>query len=179
MKYTFTVLLLALLPIYSNGQQSLEFNISAGYTFIDLDKVVEEDEVPGTILKDWDQFTYGIGIQYITELSDKISIGGELMYQYWYWYQVRVPFPITRAYDVDATKITPFIRLGNSDQLKFDFGPQFNFTDGVSFGLLASANYYIPISDQLDIPIKIRLDLLDNIVLTTPTSLSFGIRYNL
>jgi len=159
--------------------QSFEFTIGAGVTAIDVEQLVEKDEIAGTTAEEWEVFNYGISGQYFLASRGSLMFGAELMYQYLYYYRVNVPFgevDIFREYFVNAIKITPIVRFGINDSFAFDLGPEFNFMDGLSLGLLVSANYYIPISDKIDIPIKVRVDIINDIVITVPISLNVGMR---
>ena len=161
------------------SQKSAEFTLGVGYTAIDLDALLLEDEIPGTILSNWDQLSYGISGQYFFASRGNMGFGAELMYQYLFWYDVVVPFGSTvirRGYEVDIFRITPIVRFGLNNPFAFDIGPEFNISDGVELGLLVSANYYITLSDNIDIPLKVRLDIMNRIVLTLPVSLNVGIR---
>ena len=60
-----------------------------------------------------------------------------------------------------------------------DLGPQFVFLDDISIGILISANYYLSISDNLEIPFKMRMDIINNIVVAVPISLNAGIRFKM
>ncbi len=179
MKKAFTLFTILLISGYAYAQQQLEINLGAGYTAVDLDQLIIEDEVAGTNLLDWDQFAYGGGAQFFFKEMSAFTLGAEVMYQYLYWYQVRVPFgstPITREYDISTVRITPILRFGE-DSFAFDVGPEFNFASGgFEIGLLLSGNYYIPVNDQIDIPLKFRVDVMNGIVLTAPLSLNTGVR---
>lgn len=101
------------------------------------------------------------------------------MYHYLYWYSVRIPYgiqPIYREYSVSAYKITPILRYGVNSALSFDVGPEFIVMGGLNPGVLLSANYSIPISEKIDIPLKVRFDVMKNIVIALPVSVNAGIR---
>ena len=176
-----TLIIILLFPSAVLAQKSIELTGHAGYTGVDLDALVEEDEIEGTFVRDWDQFASGGGIQFFFTEANNISIGGEIMYQYLYWYQVRVPFgsqPITREYDVDLIRLTPIARFG-SGMFAFDAGPEINFIDGVNLGLMLAGNIFIPITEKISIPIRARVDVFNYIVLTAPISLNVGIKVDL
>ncbi len=177
-KYLF-FLIIFLLPLLSFPQKSVEFTVGVGVTIIDIENLVEKDEVTGTIASDWGTMNFGISGQYFFASKGNFGFGAELMYQYLYWYSVEVPFgsqTIYREYSVSTIRITPILRYGVNSNITFDIGPEFNFIDGLSLGLLLSANYYIPVSDKIDIPLKVRFDIMNYIVMTLPVSLNAGIR---
>lgn len=104
------------------------------------------------------------------------------MYHYLYWYSVRVPFvpnPIFREYSVSTFRITPLFRFGGTSAFNFDVGPEFNFSDGVSIGILTSFNYNIAVTDKIYIPLKFRMDTMFQKVITIPISINAGVRINL
>jgi len=169
-------------PFIGISQNSFELTGGAGYTAIDIEELVEQDEVKGTFATDWGQASYGISGQYFFAAKGNIGFGAELMYQYWYWYNVSVPFGtqrIFREYSVSAFKVTPIVRFGTNSSFAFDIGPEINFSDGIILGILLSANYNIRISDNIEIPIKVRVDIIDQIVVAVPITLNTGIRIKL
>ncbi|WP_420315923.1 hypothetical protein [Ekhidna sp.] len=178
----FTIFLLTVLTITgSYSQQQLDITLGAGYTAIDLDKVVEKDEVSGTRLEDWDQANFGISAQYFFTSFGEVQFGLEAMYQHLYWYRVIVPFgstPIDREYTITAGRISGIFRFG-SENASFDLGPTLNFNNGTQLGLMLSGNKYFPIADNIDIPLKLRIDVIDGIVVYAPISLNTGIRVRL
>jgi hypothetical protein len=181
MKRVLTSFCLILLSLSLHAQEKLEITIGAGYTAIDLDKLILEDEIANTRLDDWDQTNYLVSVQYyFTEIGD-ITFGIEAAYHYLYWYQVRVPFgpsPIIRAYDVSAFRLAPMFRFGG-ENANLDLGPTFNFSDDFNPGIVISGNKFFPVSNKIDIPVKLRLDIASGIVIYSPISLSAGIRVKL
>ncbi len=179
---TLTILIVSLLISFSGyTQKNTEFTIGAGYTLVDLDKVVEKDEVTGTRLEDWDQFSIGFSAQYFFTTLGNFEFGLEAMYQHLYWYRVIVPFGSTnidREYTVTTFRITPLFRMGE-ENINVDIGPTLNFNDGLEIGAMISGNKYFPISDNIDIPVKVRLDFMNSIVLVAPVSIHAGIRMEL
>lgn len=182
MKKKLFISMFILLPLVGFSQNSVEFTLGAGNTIVDVESLVEKDEVSGTIASDWGTMNYGFSGQFIFASGGKLNFGGELMYQYMYWYSVQVPYgsqTIYREYSVSTARITPFLRFGGDGAFSFDIGPELNFMDGVVLGLMLSANYAIPVSDNIDIPLKLRVDVMNNIVMTMPISLNAGIRIKL
>lgn len=182
MKRLILITLSFLVPFIAKSQSSVEFTLGAGATVVDVESLVEKDEITGTVAQDWEVTNVGISGQYFFTTFGNIAFGGELMYQYLYWYSVLVPYtpsPIYREYSVTAFRITPIFRFGGNKAFNFDLGPEFNFSDGLSIGLLASANYNIPISETIDIPLKLRMDILSQTVLTIPISINAGVRVKL
>ncbi|MDH5368041.1 MAG: hypothetical protein OEW67_13735 [Cyclobacteriaceae bacterium] len=176
------IVLIFLHPLVGVSQNSVEFSVGIGATVIDIESLVEKDEIAGAFATDWEVINYGISGQYFFGSKGNVSFGSEVMYQSLYWYSVAVPFgsqTIYREYSVSAIKITPILRYEVASAFVFDIGPELNIMDGVKLGLLLSANYYIPVSDKVDIPIKIRFDIMKNIVITVPSSLNAGIRIKL
>ena len=174
-----TIGLMILIPSFS--QNSLDVTLSGGYTAIDLEKLVEEDEIAGTDLEDWDQANFGISAQYFFTSFGDIPFGVEAMYQHLYWYRVMVPFgssPIDREYTITAFRVSGIFRFG-SENAAFDVGPQLNINNGAQIGIMMSGNKYFPISDNIDIPVKVRVDIINGIVLYAPISVHAGIRYRL
>ena len=172
------LVLLILLP-FSGIAQTLEFTLGAGYTAVNIETLVDKDEVSGTTAEDWGQASYGISAQYFLEPIGSVAFGGELMYQYLYWYNVRVPYgtqPIRREYSVDAIKITPIARFSAGENFSFDVGPTINVSDETNIGIMTSANYNIFVSDNMDIPVKFRIDFIGKKVAVIPISLNIGIR---
>ncbi|WP_436515792.1 hypothetical protein [Ekhidna sp. To15] len=173
------ILTLSLLIAFSGySQQTADFTIGPGYTLVDLDKLIEKDEIAGTRLEDWNQFSIGFSAQYFFTSLGEFQFGAEVMYQHLYWYRVIVPFgstPIDREYTVTTFRLTPLFRVGEED-MNFDFGPTLNFNDGLEIGAMISGNKYFPLSDNIDLPIKIRVDLINSIVLVVPVSVHTGIR---
>lgn len=148
MKKHFLISVLAIIPFISFSQNTIEFTLGAGVTVIDIEKLVEQDENTGTVATDWGTTNIGLSGQFFFTTFGNVVFGGELMYHYLYWYSVRVPYvpnPIYREYSISTFRITPIFRFGGSNAFNFDLGPEFNFSDGVSIGILASANYNIAI----------------------------------
>jgi len=167
------------LPLLGFSQKSIEFTLGAGATIIDIEKLVLLDENTGTEALDWGTTNYGISGQYVVSTSENIAFGGELMYHSLYWYSVRVPYvpnPIYRDYSISTLRLSPIIRFGGTKAFNFDLGPSFNLSDGLALGMLASANYNIAISDKIELPIKFRLDIMNQIVLVAPVSINIGVR---
>jgi hypothetical protein len=180
-KYLLTLLILLMSTIIYS-QNSVEFTGGVGYTVIDIDKLVAEDENAGSEATDWENLTYGFSGQFIFASTGNIGFGAELMYQYLYWYSVKIPYgyyPIHRSYSVDVTRVTAFLRIGVKSPFTFDVGPEFNFFNELEFGLLTSGNFYIPVSHEIDIPLKARLDILFRKVIVLPISFNAGIRIRL
>ena len=179
MKKTILISIIYLLPLIGFSQNSVEFTIGVGGTIVDIESIVEQDEAPGTFATDWGTTNWGISGQYVYATEGIFGFGMELMYQDLYWYSVKVPYGtqnIYRTYNVSAFKITPIFRIGANNNFSFDFGPELNFIDGLKIGLLLSLNYYLPISDKIDIPLKFRIDIIDYIVVTMPISFNAGVR---
>lgn len=182
MKKYLLITLIILSSANGYSQSSIEFTLGAGVSVIDIEKLVEQDETIGTIATDWGTTNIGIGGQYFFTTFGNVSFGGELMYQYLYWYSVRVPYvpsDIFREYSVSTFRITPIFRFGGNSPFNFDLGPEFNFSDGVSIGFLASANYNIPISETVEVPLKLRFDTMFQTVVTIPISINAGVRIKL
>ena len=174
--------LLMLCSVQVLAQQSFEITIGIGGTAVDVEQRVAEEEISGSIANDWEVIGGGISAQYIFSKSKNIGFGAELMYHYLYWYEVQIPFgtsDIFRAYDVDALRISGFARFGMDKAFSFDIGPSLNFMDDTNLGLLFSANYYIPVSDKISIPLKARIDLFSATVITVPITLNGGVRVEL
>jgi len=170
-------LLLAALPGFN--QPTLDLTLAVGYTALDVEGLVELDENPGSFATDWGQFNYGIGAQFLLNGMDKMTYGAEIMYHQLYWYSVRIPYgsqTIYRDYSVGAFRITPLIRFNLNETFALDLGPEFNFAGGFIFGLLVSANYYIPVTETISIPLKFRMDPMFDKVITVPLSLNAGVR---
>jgi len=179
MKKGILISIIYLIPLIGFSQNSVEFTFGAGGTVVDIESIVDEDEVSGTIATDWGTLNWGISGQFIHATKGTLGFGIELMYQDLYWYSVKVPYGtqnIYREYYVSTFKITPILRIGANNNFSFDVGPEFNFIDGLSIGLLLSVNYYVPISDKIDIPLKVRIDVIDYIVVTVPISFNAGVR---
>lgn len=172
-----------MIPLINYSQSSVEFTLGAGVTVIDIQKIVEIDEISGTMALDWGTANASVSAQYFFANFGNVAFGGEIMYHYLYWYSVRVPFvpsDIFREYSISIFRITPIFRFGGSNAFNFDVGPEFNFSnDEVSIGILASANYNISISDNIDIPLKLRLDIVNLIVVAVPISINAGVRIKL
>ena len=169
-------------PLISYSQKSIEFTVGTGYTLSDIEKLVTLDEVSGTIALDWSLLSAGVSGQYFFTSFGKVGFGAELMYQYLYWYSVRVPYgsqTIYREYSVSAIKVAPILRIGAENSFSFDFGPEFNFSNGLIFGVLMSANYSIPVSDKINIPLKLRMDIMHGHVVAVPISFNAGKRIKL
>ncbi|MEQ8360274.1 MAG: hypothetical protein RH860_12350 [Cytophagales bacterium] len=182
MKSPIILLILSLISFNTHAQGSLELNLSVGGTFVDIDGIIEEDEIQGTFATDWNTFNYGFGGQFVFASVSNIGFGTEIMYQYLYWYSVSVPFGsqrIYRVYDVSCTRITPFIRIGSNSMFSLDLGPELNFVDEMTLGFLISGNLYIPLSEKVAIPIKLRADIVNNVGMLYPLSLNTGLRINL
>ena len=182
MKQYVCISLLCLLPVAGLSQEAVELTLGIGSTAIDIENLVEKDEIDGTTASDWETFNVGVAGRYFFASNSTFDFGAELMYQYLYWYSVRVPYgsqPIHREYDVSAVRITPILRYGIESNLSFDIGPELNFMDGVNLGLLVAANYVFPLSDAMEIPLSVRLDIMNNIVMTMPVSVNAGIRISL
>ena len=173
------ILLICLLPIAAISQKSLDFTVGVGATLLDLDGLIEKDEVSGSYATDWEVLSIGVSGQYFFASTGSMVIGGELMYHHLYWYQVKVPYgqtDIHREYSVSTVRITPILRFGGDRNFTFDIGPEFNFIDKLNLGLLLSANYYFPLSGKIDFPVKLRIDVINDLVITAPVSLNAGVR---
>ncbi|MDH5398117.1 MAG: hypothetical protein OEX02_08230 [Cyclobacteriaceae bacterium] len=180
MKLFFAVVVLVfLLPFMGYSQKSMEFTAGAGATAVNLDLLVELDEVTGSYVTDWGVANYGLSGQMFIASKGNLGFGVELMYQYLYWYSVRIPYgtqPISREYSVGAIKITPILRIGTDKAFNVDVGPELNFSDGLRLGMLVSGNYFVPVSEKIDIPLKLRLDIINKVVATGALSVNGGIR---
>ena len=164
------------------NSQSIEVAAAYGHTAIDIESLVDQDEIPNTVATDWGLTNYGFGLQYVFPSKSNMNLGLELMYQYLYWYSVKVPYgvqPIYRDYEVAATRITPFLRFGAENPLNLDLGLEFNSIDDLAMGVMASGNYYIPLSDNFNLGLKVRLDLINYTVFTPAVSFNFGFKYDI
>ena len=163
-------------------QKSIEFSLAAGATIVDLDAIVEEDEVQGTYVDDFDVFNAGLSGQFIYATVGPIGFGAEVMYHYLYWYNVSVPYVpsrINRTYNISKIKVAPLFRFGVNSIVALDVGPVLFIQNGVNIGLFSSINLNIPLSKNVSIPIKARVDTYKGIVMTTPISLNIGLKINL
>lgn len=163
-----------------HAQSKFGFDLSAGATAMNLDNLVEKDEVSGTFVNDWDVFSSGVSFYYTHPISGTVGIGAEFMYHYLYWYQVEVPFGsqvITREYDVDLYRFTPILQFGNDKPLILNIGPELNFINGVKVGLLLHGKYELKINDKIQLPVGLRLDLMNNIVITAPVTFTLGVQF--
>ena len=179
MKKNLIIALTILVPFFSSAQLSWEITAGAGATFVDVESLVEEDESEGTWASDWGVFNYGVSGQVFVENDSDFAFGAEVMWQNLYWYGVSIPYSygrIYREYSVSTTRLTSIVRYGVDDKYNVDLGLSFNFMDGLSMGLMLSSNYYFPVSENIDIPLKFRVDIIDDIVVTVPVSLNVGIR---
>lgn len=159
-----------------------EVTAGGGYTLVDPEAVVAEDEIAGSGATDWGLGNYGLSAQYFLSAIDSVTFGGEIGYQYLYWYDVRIPFgttPIFRGYEVDTIRFAAIARLMNRQPLSVDLGVEFNIIDGLTLGALASANVAIPLSPTTELPIKFRVDLFDYIEPTAVFSLNVGVRWGI
>ncbi len=176
------VLLFTLFPI-SWSQLKFEVNANAGGTIVDIEKLVEIDENENTIATDWGQFSSGLSAQLFYTSIGNISMGTELGYQYLFWYSVRIPYgssPIYREYDVSVFKIAQVFRFGGEKSFNLDLGPEICISSGgVMPGIFGSVNYFYKLTDKIDIPLKIRAEVMSGIVFIAPVSLQTGIRVNL
>ncbi|MCG8697992.1 MAG: hypothetical protein MI922_08055 [Bacteroidales bacterium] len=183
MKPTFLLITFLCFTVFGQSQMTVEINTGIGYSAVDVEGIVEVDEIANTIAEDWGQFSSSFGGQFFLYPYDKIGLGAELMYHYLFWYSVRVPYTysggIYREYSVNTVRLTPIVRIGGLNSFAFDMGPELNFLDGLSIGLLLSANYNIAINDKIAIPIKFRVDIIDYIKPVVPISLNTGIRLKL
>lgn len=171
----FIMLLLSFVAFSNNF---IEVTIGAGYTFIDLDTLVENDENEGAILRDWDQLNYGISIQYFYFHSGSIHIGTELLYQQLYWYQVKIPYgsqPIIREYNVAGISGSVPVRVDLGNNLSVDVGPMITFLNLPNFGLFSSINYLVPLSNDILIPVKLRMDIRNGLEPYLPISINAGV----
>jgi len=178
------VIFLTILFFYqvSYTQKSLEFALTAGVTVVDLDEMVEEDEVEGTFVDDYDLFNSGVSGQFFYASKGPIAFGVEIMYHYLYWYTVSVPYVpsrIYRTYNISTFKVAPIFRFGANSMIAFDVAPVLFLQEGVNIGLLSSLNLNIPISQKLSIPIKARVDIYKGLVVTIPISLNIGLKLKL
>jgi hypothetical protein len=176
------IILIAILisPFFAFSQKSVELAAAAGYTFVDVENLVEKDEISGSSATDWDSFSYGFGAQVFLFSLKNMAFGAELMYHRLFWYSVAVPYgnsTIYRTYYVNSTRLTPILRIGATDKFSADIGPEFNFMDGFAIGLMVSSNYSIAINEKLEIPLKLRLDMIGGTVLYLPITFNAGIRY--
>lgn len=183
MKKEILVLLVCLLPLTSSfAQLSFEGTIGVGPTIINIERLVAIDEITNTVAQDWGQFCHGFSGQGFYDIGN-IGIGIEFMYQSLYWYSVRIPYgdySLYRDYEISAFKISPLVRFRSDNAFNIDMGPEINFnSDGIMYGILLSINYFIKISDKIDIPVKLRSELISSIVIMVPITLNAGIRFKL
>lgn len=174
------LIVILIFPIFAFSQKSVEFTAAAGYTFVDVENLVDKDEIAGSWATDWDNFSYGFGAQVFLFSVKNMTFGAELMYHRLFWYSVAVPYgyeTIYRTYYVNSTRLTPILRIGANNKFSADIGPEFNFMDGMAIGLMVSSNYSISISEKLEVPLKLRLDLIGGTVLYLPITFNAGIRY--
>ncbi len=182
MKNKLCILLLTILPSIGFSQKSAEVTVGIGYSAVDIEGIVEKDEIAHTEATDWGQFNGGVSGQFFLPVTGNIGFGAELMYQHLFWYSIRAPYgsyDIYREYSINTFKITPIVRLGINSAVSFDIGPELNFLYGLKFGALASACYSISISDKIEIPVKLRMEIINYIEPIFPISLHAGIRYRL
>ena len=179
-----TALFLALILNFSiaYNQNSVEVTVQFGYTPVDVEEIVEKDEIRGTEAEDWGQGNGGISAQISFGVAENIGLGFEFNFHHLYWYSVHVPYGqygLYREYSINTVKLIPFIRLGMESPFSLDIGPELNFIDGdAEIGLLFSANYYIGLTEKIDLPLKIRFEVIKYYLQTLfPISMHAGLRY--
>lgn len=174
---------------FSYSQVEVEICLSGGATIVDIEELVAKDEIDNTVAEDWGQFSFGISGQVFYTSIGNIRVGTELMYQSLYWYEVQIPHgsqTLYREYDVSAFKISQIFRFEIDEEFSVDLGPEINFIDeGTALGFLCSGNYFIEINDKIDIPIKLRADLMSlelwkgDKIIVAPITINAGIRLKL
>lgn len=189
MKKLLVLFLCTMLFSMSYSQVQVEITLGGGATIVDIEDLVDKDEVTGTTAEDWGQFSFGISGQVFYTSIGKIRIGTELMYQNLYWYEVQIPYgtqALYREYDISVFKLSQIFRFEIDEVFSIDVGPEINFNDdGTMFGVLCSGNYFIEINEKIDIPIKLRAEVMsselwngDNIIIA-PVTINAGIRLKL
>ena len=182
MKTKLCILLLTILSSIGYSQKSAEITLGIGFSAVDVEGIVDKDEIANTEATDWGQFNGGVSGQFFIPLTGNIGFGAELMFQHLFWYSIRAPYgyyDIYREYSINAFKISPLVRIGTTSAVSFDIGPEFNFLYGLKLGAMASACYSISVSEKIEIPVKLRMEIIDYIEPIFPISLHAGIRYRL
>lgn len=178
-RYPFLLILLFISFIVISADE-VEITIGAGYTAIDLDSLVEKDEIAGTSVEDWDQFNYGISVQYYFFKTGSIHVGSEILYQHLYWYSVRVPtVPYPREYSVDQVSLSIITRFDVKKNSAIDVGPVFTFANETELGFFTAFNYFLTNFDFAEIPIKLRIDVRNGKEVYFPISLSTGVLFEM
>lgn len=176
------IIILFLLSLLIYSADHIEITLGAGYTFIDIDRLVEKEEAEGTSVTDWDQLNYGINLQYYFYDVSFLHLGAEIDYQHLYWYSVKIPYGsqfISREYSVDSLSISTVVRFDTGLNSTIDIGPVFTYYNGPNLGFFASINYFFSIFESMDIPIKLRFDIRDGKEIYYLVSLNSGVSFDL
>ena len=181
MKNILYILLFFIYTINVFSQRNAELTVSIGGSVVDIDGIVEIDEIKNTDTEDWGTFSGGVSGQVFPLSAGDWSFGGELMFQHLFWYSVHVPYGtygLYREYTINTFKFTPIIRYYFTSNIATDIGLEINTMHGTSLGGTISSNYYIPVSDNFSIPIKLRIEVIDYIKPILTVTLNGGLRYN-
>lgn len=173
----FLIFIVCSLSLFSINR--LEVTVGIGYTAIDFDSLLEKDEGSGTSLDDWDQFAYGVSGQYYFYKSDILLFGTELQLQHMYSYSVLVPsssYLYNRYYTVNVLSLSPIVRYIIKDETTIDFGPvlTIDFSENIGAGVFVAYSHFFILSEEIIIPLKIRLDIRSGTEVSFPIIISSG-----
>lgn len=156
----------------SFSQKSVEAYGAIGGTAVDVEKWA------GLSPNDWGTGMSGWSLQAFLVGNDVIAGGLEYGYSYLMWYTFNDGnFNIER--NVEANRIMLMGRLFPNKSFLTEFGLGLYLFDGFSdFSVAGGIGYKFNITDQLSIPIKIRVDaVLDPEAFLLPIGINGGVAY--
>jgi len=170
------VALVAVAPL--RAQITFEGHGGAGYSQVDV------DAWGGSSVNDWDQVTrVGYAQVFFLKLG-MVAIGAEAGNQYFFWYNVRIPFgssTILSDRNVSANRVMGVVRFEGAGRVFGEVAAGAHLFDSFTdTGFAAAVGYKIPLAPKISIPIKLRVDFVnDPDVTIMPVTVSGGISVSL
>ncbi|HKJ93316.1 MAG TPA: hypothetical protein VJ957_09110 [Longimicrobiales bacterium] len=160
-------------PRHAAAQIATELHGGVGYTSVSVDAWA------GTSAQDWGQMASGYYVQVFPYQRGRISVGGELGYEYFFWYDIFYN-GYTSTRNVSATRVAAVARLGLGGPAYAEAAASMHLFDGFSDpGIGVGVGYMLPINEHFSVPLGLRGDLvLDPDTQLFASRFNVGIRYS-
>jgi len=175
------LIILLFICIHINGQfRTAGVITGVGHTFVDIKKAIDRDE-----LEEWDNVGVIIKATGEYEIKDELFIFGEVgatRLYYWEYKWTDGSYSGFRYRSEWTTNIQVHIKKYLAETWFIQTGPGihiFNDGSGTVAGLTAAAGYTARLSDEISVPIGVRIESVFGNATPTALMLTMGFNYDI
>lgn len=153
------------------AQRAVELHVGGGYTVVDVEKASGQS---GEVRAE-EQAMYQIFGRFLFMPVGRAMLGVEAGYRYLYYYEVPSPPFGYVPRDVAPTHVAGLLKLPLAGGLAAEGGAGlFFYEEGTSLGIFGAAGFDLPLTPQMSVPIRARIDLLMEDPVTIPVGATIG-----